>query len=234
MILTKQKALEASGLSRILSLHGGVTACVGCYLETQWRSRCTLISFAVEKDLTNIYSELGVFDDIDDSFPSEVEQHRPEYGQESYRIRAKRVQTLLIIFVTQLAGRLEWNSNMVPQHISNSAFPKIPSPQQHHAGVKRSGIDTREDNHTSSRTAITPLLPNSPIDNAHACWMTIANIMKRGNEMMFRNKKHTRDIIRSGRYVELLNYFQPLLKEWRRSFDALESKYYMQRNSRVA
>ena len=164
-----------------------------------------------------------MFDDVDDTSPHGGERHRPEYGQEAYRIRAKRVQKLLVIFVTQLAGRLEWNSNMVPQHISNSAFPKIPSPQQEHANVRKSMNGESRAEAPKENIFATPKY-NSPIDNVHQCWLAIANLMKRGNELLFRNKDHTRDIIRSGRYVQLLNYFQPLLKEWRENFDSLDSK----------
>ncbi|KAI9894371.1 MAG: hypothetical protein M1814_003127 [Vezdaea aestivalis] len=191
------------------------------YLEPAWRS--DRMCWMLMGNAMALSFELGVFDDVDETSPNAGEQHRPEYGQESYRIRAKRVQKLLVIFVTQLAGRLEWNSNMVPQHISSSVFPKIPSPQQHHVTVKGLKTASRDGAHESRQIFDSARIQgSSTVDNVLHCWLGIANLMKRGNELMFRNKQHTRDIIRSGRYVELLNYFQPMLREWRENFKSLE------------
>ncbi|KAJ2978727.1 hypothetical protein NUW58_g7404 [Xylaria curta] len=59
--------------------------------------------------------ELGVFDDIDELLAANAIT-RPEYEDEAYRLRAMRIKRLLLIYLTQLAGRLGW-TNMVPESI---------------------------------------------------------------------------------------------------------------------
>ncbi len=50
-------------------------------------------------------------------------------------------------------------------------------------------------------------------------WKQIASLMETGNQLMFPNRRQTRDLIKSGRYVELLQFFQPKLREWWHSFE---------------
>jgi hypothetical protein len=52
----------------------------------------------------------------------------------------------------------------------------------------------------------------------------LTTLLKSGNEILFSSRKATRELIRTGRYVGLLEYFQPMLRGWRRDFDALKSK----------
>lgn len=51
------------------------------------------------------------------------------------------------------------------------------------------------------------------------CWAGISNAMHMGNEKLFRSRKHTTEIIQSGKYVDLLKDFQPLLRDWWREFE---------------
>ncbi len=53
--------------------------------------------------------ELGVFDDIDELLATNAIT-RPEYHEETYRLRAYRIKRLLLIYLMQLAGRLGWTS----------------------------------------------------------------------------------------------------------------------------
>ena len=50
-------------------------------------------------------------------------------------------------------------------------------------------------------------------------WQTLAVIMKRGNMRMFVSPQHTRELIRSGEYAEIVKEFHPLLSWWRDGFD---------------
>jgi hypothetical protein len=51
------------------------------------------------------------------------------------------------------------------------------------------------------------------------CWAGITNAMRWGNDKLFRSRKHTTAIIQSGRYIELLKEFQPMLDNWVRTFE---------------
>ncbi|KAI5300982.1 hypothetical protein KEM55_003406, partial [Ascosphaera atra] len=51
------------------------------------------------------------------------------------------------------------------------------------------------------------------------CWVTVASLMKRGNEFLFQSREKTRDIIRSGEYLKVLEMLNPLLSDWQRDFE---------------
>ncbi|KAI5307369.1 proline dehydrogenase [Ascosphaera pollenicola] len=51
------------------------------------------------------------------------------------------------------------------------------------------------------------------------CWVTVASLMKRGNEFLFQSRERTREIIRSGEYLRFLEMLNPLLTEWQRDFE---------------
>ena len=63
------------------------------------------------------------------------------------------------------------------------------------------------------------------MDKIHSCWMEITTLMKRANELLFPSREQTRETIRSGRYLGLLETFQPLLRGWRADFDKLDSRF---------
>lgn len=47
----------------------------------------------------------------------------------------------------------------------------------------------------------------------------LTKLMKNASEVLFANKRHTRDLLLNGRYTSLLNHYEPVLKTWRQSFD---------------
>ncbi|EEP79880.1 predicted protein [Uncinocarpus reesii 1704] len=51
------------------------------------------------------------------------------------------------------------------------------------------------------------------------CWVGVASLMKRGNELLFPSRDRTRDIIKSGEYLSVLRMLKPLLHDWQREFD---------------
>ncbi|EAS28605.3 uncharacterized protein CIMG_09809 [Coccidioides immitis RS] len=51
------------------------------------------------------------------------------------------------------------------------------------------------------------------------CWVGVASLMKRGNELLFPSRERTRDIINSGEYIAVLRMLNPLLQDWQREFD---------------
>ena len=128
---------------------------------------------------------------------------RPEYEDEAYRLRAARIKRLLLIYVTQLAGRLGW-TNMVPENlrVTDPAF----APRKRRASVDGK---TPETNTTVSNSF--NYIPDLELDDQIIhCWAGISNAMRIGNEKLFKSRQYTTRIIQDGSYVELLKDFQPL------------------------
>ncbi|KAH0558434.1 hypothetical protein GP486_004913 [Trichoglossum hirsutum] len=182
------------------------------WLEPAWRS--DRMCWMLLGNALALSFELGVFDDIDDTTSFGGEVYRPEFESLAYRRRAHRVQKLLLVYVTQLSGRLGW-TNMVPRHISKSAFFKTPGQsfgerqqaQQKHKGELPETDGEQEDTMTA--------------------WIELTTLLKSGNELLFPSRKQTRELIRSGKYVAMLEHFQPLLRSWRNDFDKLNIPSHM-------
>ncbi|TLD30687.1 hypothetical protein PspLS_02119 [Pyricularia sp. CBS 133598] len=178
------------------------------WLEPAWRSdrMCwMLLSTAM-----GLAYELGVFDDIEELLATGAIA-RPEYEDEAYRLRAHRIKRLVLVYLSQLAGRLGW-TNMVPEHLRKSdsvLAPRRPASEGATPGTTLSAI-------SGSFNYIPDLEMDDQIIH---CWAGISHAMYMGNEKLFRSRKHTTDIIQSGRYIQLLEDFTPMLREWWRQFE---------------
>lgn len=179
------------------------------WLEPAWRSdrMCwMLLSTAM-----GLAYELGVFDDIDEMLAAGAIT-RPEYEEETYRIRAYRIKRLLLIYLTQLAGRLGW-TNMVPENLRKTdpaASRRRPTSTE----------GTTPGTNLSSVSNAFNYIPDLELDDQIIhCWAGISNAMHLGNEKLFRSRKHTTDIIQSGKYIGHLKELQPLLREWWKEFE---------------
>ncbi|QSS57949.1 C6 transcription factor [Histoplasma capsulatum] len=51
------------------------------------------------------------------------------------------------------------------------------------------------------------------------CWIGVASLMKRGNELLFTSRERTKEMVRSGEYLAILRILNPLLREWQMEFD---------------
>lgn len=47
----------------------------------------------------------------------------------------------------------------------------------------------------------------------------LTKLMKNASELLFVNKRTTRDLLRTGGYISLLSHFEPLLQTWRQTFE---------------
>jgi hypothetical protein len=179
------------------------------WLEPAWRS--DRMCWMLLSNALGLAYELGVFDDIDELLATNAIT-RPEYEDEAYRLRAMRIKRLLLIYLTQLAGRLGW-TNMIPESIrkSDPVFSNK-RPTTHEGatpGTNTSGLSTSFS-----------YVPDVELDDQIIqCWVGVSNAMQLGNERIFRSRKHTTDIIQSGSYTKLLKDFQPILKEWWHEFE---------------
>ncbi|ETS75503.1 hypothetical protein PFICI_12447 [Pestalotiopsis fici W106-1] len=179
------------------------------WLEPAWRSdrMCwMLLSTAMA-----LAYELGVFDNIDVVL---AEITRPEYEDEGYRLRATRIKRLLMIYLTQLAGRLGW-TNMVPESIRTT--------DPYHSGVRRPNSHEGNTPGTNiSNISNVNYVPDIELDDQIIhCWVGISTAMHNGNQKLFRSHKHTTHIIQSGEYTTELQKFQPILKDWWKTFEQI-------------
>lgn len=186
------------------------------WLEPAWRSdrMCwMLLSTAM-----GLAYELGVFDDIDAMLKDDAIT-RPEYRDEAYRQRANRIKRLLLIYTSQLAGRLGWTS-MAPEHL-----------RRQDPAVSRRRPATTDSNTPSTSYSLSNAfnyVPDLELDDQIIhCWAGISNAMYIGNEKFFKSRQHTTDIIQSGKYVELLGEYGPLLKDWYREFELFRLPQYI-------
>ncbi|TEY76078.1 hypothetical protein BOTCAL_0061g00380 [Botryotinia calthae] len=180
------------------------------WLEPAWRS--DRMCWMLLSNAMGLGYELGVFDDIDESLADGGEMTRPEYNEESYRIRAARIKRLVLIYVTQLAGRLGW-TNMVPEHLrkTDPAF----DPRK-----RRLSIDGKTPETNTTSVTNFNYIPDLELDDQIIhCWAGISNAMRMGNEKIFRSRQYTTKIIQDGSYTDLLKDFQPMLSSWKREFD---------------
>lgn len=184
---------------------------VESWLEPAWRSdrMCWMLLTAS----MGLGYELGVFDNIDELLDSGAIS-RPEYEDENYRLRADRIKRLILIYLSQLAGRLGW-TNMVHENLRKTTTTARRRPMS-------SAVDgtTPGTNISSLSAAPFNYIPNLELDDAVIhCWAGISNAMNQGNERLFRSRKHTTEIIQSEKYIELLKEFQPMLQDWWTQFE---------------
>ncbi|PSR78889.1 hypothetical protein BD289DRAFT_492828 [Coniella lustricola] len=181
---------------------------VESWLEPAWRSdrMCWMLLNAA----MGLGYELGVFDNIDELLDSGAIS-RPEYEEEAYRLRADRIKRLILIYLSQLAGRLGW-TNMVPENLRKTTSLTRRRPPTATAAAAGIGLE-----------GTTPELDDAIIH----CWAGISNAMHNGNERLFKSRKHTTDIIQTDRYVELLKDFQPMLHDWRIQFERYQLPPYI-------
>ncbi|KAI1326005.1 transcriptional activator ARO80 [Xylariaceae sp. FL0255] len=174
------------------------------WLEPAWRS--DRMCWMLLSNAQGLAYELGVFDDIDELLATNAIT-RPEYEDESYRTRAMRIKRLLLIYLTQLAGRLGW-TNMVPESIRKTD----PVFSNRRPTTNEGATPATNPSSLSNTFAYVPDVELD--DQIIHCWVGVSNAMHLGNERLFRSRKHTTEIIQSGSYTRILKEFQPILKEW--------------------
>ncbi|EFX03292.1 c6 zinc finger domain containing protein [Grosmannia clavigera kw1407] len=183
---------------------------IDSWLEPAWRS--DRMSWMLLSTAMGLAYELGVFDDLGEMLAAGAIM-RPEYEEETYRLRANRIKRLILIYLTQLAGRLGWTS-MVPESLRK----KDPASSRRRPTSALDG-QTPGTSLSSVSTAFN-YIPDLELDDQIIhCWVGISNAMHAGNEKLFRSRKHTTEIIQTGSYIELLKDFRPLLRDWWTEFE---------------
>ena len=58
-----------------------------------------------------------------------------------------------------------------------------------------------------------------PEDDTTNCWVGIAALLKKGIDLLFPSRNHTKEIVKNGEYARYLQILQPSLQDWKEKFD---------------
>ncbi|KAF2453679.1 hypothetical protein BDY21DRAFT_258620, partial [Lineolata rhizophorae] len=188
---------------------------VDSFLEPCWKSDqiCwNLLGLAM-----TVAIEIGVLTEAQDNDLLREPQEMSQDDVVSFLKRKRRIKELLLIYISQTCGRCGFTS-MVP-NIYAGNVPQSPGQVYNERfrgllGAGRQGLDAfvSFDGHNTD-----------PLDTTIRMWTQIALLNELGNQLLFPSKKETRDMIKSGRHMKLLEDFQPKLKQWRKEFDSYSS-----------
>jgi hypothetical protein len=175
---------------------GGVVGGLG-----ELSSRSDHMSWMLLGNALALAYELGVFDEVEDTASGSATAAMTEPVLTPFRIRAQRMQKLLLVYVLQLASRLGWTS-MIPSHLSQSVSNKITPVQTPSSTHSRGWSDDDELQEV-----------------VFSSWVDLTMLMKTSSDMLFPDRTMTKNIMRSGEYVTKLTFFQKELRTWKRRFD---------------
>ncbi|KAF2762560.1 hypothetical protein EJ05DRAFT_495439 [Pseudovirgaria hyperparasitica] len=198
---------------------------IDAWLEPCWRSdRICWMLLGIAMSLA---FEIGVFNEASDQEYLSENISRPVSQEEAqtYIRRKNQLKTLLVVYSTQTSGRLGLTA-MLPRMEGNSSIAKAPALSQ-----LATYTAAQMTSPSVFRPAAAELMPQSPTPthgmNRHAIqdrvvryWSDVAKTFEAGNLQLFATRRQTRELISSGRYVEVLEYFRPILHAWRREFDS--------------
>lgn len=179
------------------------------WLEPAWRS--DRMCWMLLSTGWGLAYELGVFDEIEEMLATGTIT-RPEYEEEAYRLRAGRIKRLLLIYLSQLAGRLAW-TNMVPDNMRTTPIMNMKNLRVH------TETTTPGTNPSSMSTTFNHIPDLELDDQVIYCWAGISHAMQVGNDKLFRSRKYTTELIQSGNYVTELKNIQPILQKWKMEFE---------------
>lgn len=135
--------------------------------------------------------DIGIFDDEDDSRAMETASSDPDQ-----KYRKVRLQHLCYTYVHSFSARYGRGSALLPKHVTVNTERWI-----------------SQDNYR---------LPfGAPEEDWRFIWgaVGLTKLMKNASEVLFANKRRTRDLLMNGGYTSLLSHFEPLLQSWKQGFD---------------
>ncbi|GMG26679.1 unnamed protein product [Aspergillus oryzae] len=140
--------------------------------------------------------ELGIFE-LDEKKLGYASGYEGFISGEQIKLRRQRVQRLLYVYINQLAWRIGCVS-LMPQSLN-------------HAILGRRA--TKELNQTGDEWLIF-------MDS----WMDLTKLAKSVTDMFFPTVSFARQQLHSGRYIELLDHFRPILDKWKE--EHLQVRFY--------
>jgi hypothetical protein len=135
----------------------------------------------------SLAQELGIFDDRDKDTNKDWSVYPP--GEERRVEQRHRLRRLLYLYIEQLSSRLGCES-IIPQSLSHKLSVVSPST----TSVYRS-----TDNWLPFMSA----------------WIALTKLVKSVSDMLFHSPSFTNHLLHSGRYINLIEHFQPLLSTWK-------------------
>ena len=135
--------------------------------------------------------DIGIFDDDEDSRATQSMSYDIDQ-----RYRKTRLQYLCYVYIHSFSARYGRGSALLPNHITVNTERWI------------------------NQNNLQP-----PIGTHEQDWRYIwgavglTKLMKNASEVLFANKRHTRELLMTGRYTSLLSHYEPVLQNWRQSFD---------------
>ncbi|KAF1997171.1 C6 transcription factor-like protein [Amniculicola lignicola CBS 123094] len=137
----------------------------------------------------SLAQELGLFED-NSNIEKDLMSY-PKFTQEFLVLRRIRARKLLFVFIEQLSWRLGCTS-MIPQSLNHALMEKIP---------------------VDSRTGAV-----EQWQSFMSAWVELTKLARSVSDTVYPSASFTRNLLRTGRYIGLLEHFQPLLTTWRRKY----------------
>ncbi len=133
-------------------------------------------------------------------FDKEHYNCKDHHGPDSECARKQRVRRMVLVYVSQTSGRLGFTPML-------------------------SFEEWREDPVFERTTKVHRHGPTDPVELMQECWMGIAGLMYKANKEIFLSKQYTRDLTRSGQYIEAIARFKPMLQTWKANFDCVRKQF---------
>jgi hypothetical protein len=144
----------------------------------------------------SLAQELGIFDDRDNDTNKDNSMFAP--GEERRIEQRHRLRKLLYLFIEQLSSRLGCDS-IIPQSL----------------GHKLSTTSLSTTSFYRSTDSWMPFM---------FAWTELTKLVKSVSDMLFHSPSFTKHLLHSGRYVNLIEHFQPLLSMWKENHLRLSGK----------
>ena len=114
----------------------------------------------------------------------------------SEQTRKRRLRRLILVFITHSSGRLG-----IPSMLPLPQWGQDITPTSADANDADANLDRMQD-----------------------CWISISKIVYQANHLLFASSDQTMDLIRSGRYREQIDRFQPYLRDFQQQLDSVTRK----------
>lgn len=137
----------------------------------------------------SLAQELGLFED--NASIDKDQTSYPKFTSEYLVLRRIRARKLLYVLLEQLSWRLGCTS-MIPQSLNHALMEKIP-------------VD-------SATGAV------EQWQSFMSAWVELTKLARSVSDTIYPNTSTTRSLLRTGRYIGLLEHFQPLLSSWRKKY----------------
>jgi len=190
---------------------------VDSWLEPCWRSdrMCWLLLGIADA----LAWEIGVYDD---TTQADFRWHNPYLSDEKVQMyfgRKNHLKELLPLFKAQTSGRLELTSNSAKSQLEEQQNMRFE--QRLIARIKKLGLEsslaTVQPN-ANYQDLLSIIVPKSQ-DLVIHFWSEAIIMLDSGNQRLYRNRKHTRQIVDSGKYSELIIDYRQWLQAWLVNFE---------------